>query len=183
MKNLGIKKNIRTFILFVSALILSLLLGEGIVRKTSLVRRIYGEDILTGGTFIIPSDHKRVKYTLKPGFKGPIHLEHNMPTHPMYTINSLGLRGEEPQGNPESVRVMVVGNSMSFGLGVADHEVYPVLLENHLNAWRAHSSTPPLYEIYNCAVPGYNAEQEYYFCKDLVPHSYTTSDYSLASML
>lgn len=50
------------------------------------------------------------------------------------TINSLGYRGKEftlekPAGK---TRVLVVGDSMTFGWGVGDNQTYPYLLENIL---------------------------------------------------
>jgi hypothetical protein len=73
------------------------------------------------------------------------------------TINDLGFRGprvecEKPAG---VFRIVVIGDSQSFGSGVAEEESWPAVLAR---------TVAPLVggariEVMNCAVPGYDAEQ------------------------
>jgi len=49
-------------------------------------------------------------------------------------LNNLGYRGKEfsiPKP-PDNLRVLIIGDSMTFGWGVADSETYPYLIENIL---------------------------------------------------
>lgn len=49
------------------------------------------------------------------------------------TINSLGLRGKEVDlDRPTGHRILVVGDSFTYGWGVEDDETYPVVLERRL---------------------------------------------------
>lgn len=76
------------------------------------------------------------------------------------TINSSGFRGPEvslskPDG---TVRIVVLGDSVSFGHGVPDDAPYPRVLEELLN----HPGAEGRYEVLNLGVPGYSAFQEYF---------------------
>ena len=68
----------------------------------------------------------------------------------------------------DSINIVVVGDSVSFGLGVEDEYVYPTVLEKKLNSWAEKNNVPVDFEVYNCSVPGYNSEQEYFFCKNII---------------
>jgi len=71
-------------------------------------------------------------------------------TYP-YVRNSLGLRGPEPElPKPARVRrVLVVGDSFTFGLGVEDDEApFPAIMARELAG-----SSPPI-EIVNGGIPG-----------------------------
>jgi lysophospholipase L1-like esterase len=77
------------------------------------------------------------------------------------THNSLGLRGGElsarkPDG---AARVLVVGDSMTYGLGVEDGETYPAVLD-HL---------APDLEVVNLGVQGYSGAQELLLLRELAP--------------
>ena len=63
------------------------------------------------------------------------------------TINSLGFRGREVAPRPEVMRVMLVGDSIAFGIGVADHETFASRLDGQG------------LEVVNLAVEGYGPEQ------------------------
>src|SRR5260221_4227037 len=72
-------------------------------------------------------------------------------------INDLGFRGplverEKPAG---VFRIVVIGDSQTFGIGVAEGESWPAVLERTLAA-RVRGSR---IEVMNCAVAGYDAEQ------------------------
>ena len=60
-------------------------------------------------------------------------------------LNSLGLRGPEPAAEPEGPRVLMLGDSFTFGLGVAEDElVMPSLVQAEL----------PDVEVVNGGLPG-----------------------------
>ena len=76
-----------------------------------------------------------------------------------YTINSLGLRGpeiaaEKPAG---TFRILGVGDSITFGIGVRDNETYLRQIETALNA-QYHDH--PRFEVLNSGVQGYNTYDE-----------------------
>jgi lysophospholipase L1-like esterase len=74
-------------------------------------------------------------------------------------INRLGFRDpreyslEKPPG---TFRILVIGDSVTFGHGATFETTYPYLLERRLKAWR-----PAVrWEVWNLGVPGYNTRQE-----------------------
>jgi hypothetical protein len=77
---------------------------------------------------------------------------------PVHT-NSLGLRDDREYAlpkTPATFRILVLGDSVTFGHGsVAEHS-YPRLLEGLLRAWRPEID----WQVWNAAVPGYNTSQE-----------------------
>lgn len=70
------------------------------------------------------------------------------------TTNSLGLRNKELRPMEGQVRILALGDSRTFGDGVADEESWPFLLEQKLNAVR-----PNRFEVINAGVCGWNSLQ------------------------
>jgi hypothetical protein len=99
-------------------------------------------------------------------------------------INAYGVRGPAfPVAKPPgSTRIVMVGDSFTFGSGVRESESQPRQLERALNA-RAGAR----YEVINLGVPGYNIEQELLFFRakgralvpDVVIVAFTLSDAEL----
>ncbi len=82
-------------------------------------------------------------------------------------INSVGFRDREYslQKPPGTYRIVALGDSTTFGWGVAYEETYPKLLEAALNA------NPPSpkwnhYEVINTGIGNYNTAQELAMLKD-----------------
>ena len=76
-----------------------------------------------------------------------------------YSINSLGLRGPEIAADKPAgtFRILGVGDSITFGIGVRDNETYLRKIESALNAqYRLH----PPFEVLNSGVQGYNTYDE-----------------------
>ena len=71
-------------------------------------------------------------------------------------INSLGFRGKETTlEKPDEVkRILVLGDSFTFGMGVEENETFPHHLETLLG------KTGQDWEVLNFGVPGYNTIQE-----------------------
>jgi len=67
-----------------------------------------------------------------------------------YRINSMGLRGDEIDRLKTSKRILVLGNSCTFGWGVSEEQTYAKRLETLLQGE---------YEVINAGVPGYSSEQ------------------------
>lgn len=73
-------------------------------------------------------------------------------------INSIGLRDDEfPRKKPAGEkRVLCLGDSFTFALGVAFEDLYSQRLERHLNALHG----PTRFQVINAGVAGYNTRQE-----------------------
>lgn len=76
-------------------------------------------------------------------------------------INSLGLRDvERPAAKPAgTVRVLVLGDSITLGAGLPLESTYPKVMERAL-AGTAPGAAPLAIEVWNAGVIGYNAAQE-----------------------
>ena len=74
-------------------------------------------------------------------------------------INSLELRDEREYDlakRPHTFRILVLGDSVTFGHGSVAEHAYPYLLEERLKGWRPDVE----WQVWNAAVPGYNTSQE-----------------------
>ncbi len=74
-------------------------------------------------------------------------------------INQLGLRDNREysiEKSPRTFRILVLGDSVTFGHGSIYEHSYPYLLEQRLRAWRPDVE----WQVWNAAVPGYNTSQE-----------------------
>lgn len=76
--------------------------------------------------------------------------------HPRYTVNGAGIRGPEYERDapPGVVRVVVLGDSFTYGIFVEDHEAYPRVLEAAVNR-----SGRTRFEIVNLGQAGANLPQ------------------------
>ena len=145
-----------------------LLLAEVGVRKGKVLERRFGCILSRVNSIVIPSSNASLGYVLKANFRGHIRPKESETSKTIYHINSWGLRGDEPKIGKNIVNIVVIGDSMSFGLGVDEGFVYSNILKTKLNRWAEENGRDEEYEVYNCSVPGYNSEQEYLFCKDIV---------------
>jgi lysophospholipase L1-like esterase len=93
-------------------------------------------------------------YRLQPGAEA--ELENTAGIH--YRVNADGFRGPHyPQAREEGVfRVAVLGDSLTFGFGVEEAEVYTARLEAEL----ARMLAPRKVEVLNFGVGGYNPYNE-----------------------
>jgi hypothetical protein len=76
--------------------------------------------------------------------------------------NSYGLRNGELslQPSPNTLRILCVGDSLTFGNGVRSQDTYPKQLETLLNSDRQKK-----YEVINAGVPAYDTWQEIAYLK------------------
>lgn len=79
-------------------------------------------------------------------------------------INSYGTRGKEFSFKKENgkFRILVLGDSVTFGLKVEEEKLYTSLLESKLNGYAGKN----IYEVINAGVMGYAPVQEAYFLKE-----------------
>ncbi|MBN1426379.1 hypothetical protein JXA88_17670 [Candidatus Fermentibacteria bacterium] len=89
-------------------------------------------------------------HRLQPMFQGPLRSGEYATS---VTINDRGFRGG-PWRLDMSRRVLVLGDSFTFGYGVEESEAYPAVLER----LSAHEGCPTA--VYNAGVPGYGTLQE-----------------------
>ena len=85
-------------------------------------------------------------------------------------INSLELRDSREYKlakGPTTFRILVLGDSVTFGHGAVSEHTYPFLLEQRLKAWRPDID----WQVWNAAVPGYNTSQELAHLGELGPRA------------
>ena len=78
------------------------------------------------------------------------------PGKPLSTLgeraNSVGFRGAEPESRPVN-RILCLGSSNTFGLGIPGEEAYPA----RLHRWAGSAGEP--WEVWNAGVPRFSAVQ------------------------
>jgi hypothetical protein len=125
------------------SLVLIGVLVEGWVRLTW--------DAKKGKPGFFVSDPERFEQ-LAPGYDGWFA---GVPVH----INSLGFRDTRDYSldkGPQTFRILVLGDSVTFGHGSVYEHTYPYLLEQRLKVWRPEVD----WQVWNLGVPGYNTSQE-----------------------
>lgn len=150
------RKIIENLLLLIMAVFVFCLLAEGVTRLVSpnsvKLRLMHQPD-------------ERLGYRMVP------HYEMRYETSDFDTlikINSEGLRDYEHPKDKDSTtfRILVLGDSFTFGVGVNIEESYPKLLEAILNQSTA-GGTPKKYEVINAGVEGFGTEQEYLYLEEL----------------
>jgi len=114
--------------------------------------------VRTYGLFV--ADESR-SFKLKPNFSGnQVTPEFAVPIN----INSKGLRDDEVEfEKPENYkRVLVLGDSFTFGSGVSSENTYSNQLEALLN----HRQTGEIWQVVNSGVGAYGTLQEYVFLEE-----------------
>ena len=80
--------------------------------------------------------------------------------------NALGFRDSRNYSlakAPGTFRIIVLGDSVTFGHGALAETTYPYLLEEQLRAWRSGVK----WEVWNLGVPGYNTAQELAYLNEI----------------
>ena len=102
----------------------------------------------------IKSENKKLVYELRPNTETFIQINKTF-----VKTNSFGFRDYEFKEYKENgvYRIIVVGDSVTFGWKQEVNETYPKILEKILNT--PHNKTCR-FEVYNMGIMGYNSEQE-----------------------
>jgi lysophospholipase L1-like esterase len=82
--------------------------------------------------------------------------------------NALGFRDDREyalQKGPATFRILVLGDSVTFGHGSIYEHTYPYLTEQRLKAWRSDVD----WQVWNLGVPGYNTSQELAYLMEVGP--------------
>jgi lysophospholipase L1-like esterase len=104
-------------------------------------------------------------FELKPNatgtFPGGVDATRSFP----YRTNSHGLRDRDRSAKePGTKRVLVMGDSYTFGYAVAEEEAFPQVAERLL-----HERGHPEIEVINAGIPDYNSRQERQLLQRLLP--------------
>ena len=122
-----------------------LLLGEFAVRLWERSHEptgsLYNAVVLTG-----------LRFKLRPGATVLVPEKHGAIR---YSFNRAGYRDRNHDPHRPGRRLVILGDSVSFGLGVEQNQIYPALLERHLS----HRLRRP-YEVVNLAVFAYDTRHE-----------------------
>jgi lysophospholipase L1-like esterase len=81
----------------------------------------------------------------------------------VYTHNSSGFRGEEFKLKSNKKRIIAIGGSTTYGVGVGDRQTWPFYLDSLLK---------DKFEVLNCGMPGHSTVENIIFA------SFYLSDYS-----
>jgi lysophospholipase L1-like esterase len=134
-------------ILMVGSTAVALLLAEGLIRLVApvpLIPQMYATD---PHTIFRSKPNTREHSTLGEGVVWS------------WTTNSAGFRGTREYTMPKPAgtrRVVVLGDSFTFGFGVEDHQTYPAVLEQRLDSTCGGTDI----EVVNAGVSGFSTSQE-----------------------
>lgn len=133
-------------IVFFTLVVLPLVLGEGYLRLRNYHLQFpYREDPNMG-------------YALQENYRGPGPELYGIPRQIQIAVNALGFRGREIQEATPGLtrRVLLLGDSCTFGLGLHSEETFATISENLLNA---DARADLHYEVINAGVSGYTSYQ------------------------
>ena len=104
--------------------------------------------------------HSEIGHVLTPAFDGTLERAEFVMN---FRTNEAGLRGSEtPRMNPDTIRILCLGDSFTWGMGVADSETYPARLEDLLRV-----EYPQLdIQVLNGGTPQYGSRDELAWLKD-----------------
>ena len=134
-------------ILIVASTATALLLAEGLIRLVApvpLIPQMYAPD---PHAIFRSKPNTRERSTLGRG------------TVWSWTTNSVGFRGSREYAIPKPAgtrRVVVLGDSFTFGFGVEDHQTYAAILEQRLDSACGGTDV----EVVNAGVSGFSTSQE-----------------------
>lgn len=150
------KKNKKIFRAVFVNLIIFLLTMAAMLLSLEAYLRVFKPDLrLTPGTYV---SHPTRRYALRPNFSGETYGHR-------YSINSFGLRDYEYrllEKDNKTFRILCIGDSCTFGIGLDLEDTYPKQLECLLQ--NKYPGTK--IEVINCGVSSYNTAYEYLFLKE-----------------
>jgi len=135
------------------SLVISLLGGEFIVRHID-PQPTFRQSLKEGLSIFSPSNI--VPFTVAQN-QNSVHLGYTREFNHKVATNSLGFRGvkEIEKQKPEGTyRILVIGDSMTFGWGVEDNETFSSILERNLNAAVAEIGAKNKFEVINAGFSG-----------------------------
>ena len=122
------KRSFRTGAILLGSL-LALVIAEVVVRNFFPRRTI---EVLSGFYPAMFAESEHMPYRLRPNYSGRLK-QGEFDTG--IRINALGYRGDDfPADKGDALRILVAGDSFTFGWGVNDNETYPARLQERLAA-------------------------------------------------
>jgi len=143
------KTKIINFSIGIFAIVILLLMLEGAIRYFRLAPVIFDYKIFEPMEFV---ENAKVCYKMKPF--GPCEGGH---------LNSDGFKDKEfiLRKNKDAIRIVMLGDSITNGMGVPLGETFSDQLEDLLNEKsKHHNNSRPRYEVMNFGVGGYNIVSE-----------------------
>lgn len=146
--------------------LVGLLLAEGAARALELQAAPLPRAV---GLLFRPSWVRGLTYENRPGAERRVEYrdtEDGEPRVVLHRVNGQGFRGPEVAQSkpPGTYRIACLGDSHTFGTGVAEHETWPVQLQALLER-----RTPELrVEVLNCGVSAYDTEREVILLRERV---------------
>lgn len=139
------KSIILKIILLVCGVFIALFIAEITIRCFKLAPVMLDYNIIYSYQFV---DNPSICYKIKPSADKD--------------INSEGFRGKEfiPKEDKNLVRIIMLGDSITYGFRVKQSETFSEVLERMLNAKSQVLSSPTRYNVMNLGVGGYNIVSE-----------------------
>jgi hypothetical protein len=125
--------------------------GNGLIRQQS---RLRAQGVLMGE--YVPGAKFKEVFDSNP--RGYFDSDNSVPME----VNLLGLRGPEvtPQKPSGVFRILGLGDSFTFAVGVREPDTFLRRLETQLNAARPADSDAPTFQVLNAGTQGYNIRDE-----------------------
>ena len=157
-------------LLLISSLIFSLVIAESLCRyfeESAFIPKTKPAFFLDWGE---SSQHTMLKNSIL--YLAPSHYNYRTFGYP-YRTNGLGFRERDFNfKKPKDIyRILVFGDSLTFGVGIDNDHRYTYLVEKLLNRDLKASKIPPTYskiEVLNMGVAGYATDQEHDLIKSVL---------------
>lgn len=140
------RKYILRFLLLFSGFLVSLFIAELVIRIGKFAPAVF----MIESSSLKMSNDKELLYEMIP-YKSTSYGD---------TLNSFGFRSDSVsiKKGTSTIRLMIVGDSIAYGMDIKRNKVFPFLLQTMLNKYSKDKNTK--YEVVNISVPGYNLNQE-----------------------
>lgn len=144
-------------LLVIAALLIALASAEIVVRFLFQERYVVFE--LHGIHRVSP--HPEIVYELRPGAELSFYYK-DQKEQITYQINSAGLRSPEieEQKPDHCLRIITIGDSVTFGVRVDQDEIYSSRLEDMLNNWAMSQDVNKTFSVLNPSACGWNTFNE-----------------------
>ena len=132
----------------------SIIITRSFEEETNRSKSGSGKSLKEGLSIFSPSNI--VPFTVAQN-QNSVHLGYTREFNHKVATNSLGFRGvkEIEKQKPEGTyRILVIGDSMTFGWGVEDNETFSSILERNLNAAVAEIGAKNKFEVINAGFSG-----------------------------
>ena len=148
-------------IIFSISLILSFLLAERLTRRLA-PQTTY--NFAKNRTFAIFQEDESLPFTLKPNVKDYRFTSNMVEFSNLVSTNSFGFRGKEiSQEKPKDVyRILLLGDSVTFGWGVEDDQTFAFIAEEALNQWSQEKGLNTKFEVINGGFTAGRSLDSYY---------------------